>query len=219
MVTKNFKKRKLKMDKWKFVGGNIAIDFVNSIGGRNDKRTNGSFVSIIRDDKLNNYNDLIDWAKKIGIINDVIEKSLLAAASQNVEEAHKVIERAKLLRESLYRIYKNIIEGEKPLIEDLQILNNECAAGRANQKLIFSSNKFSWEFNSKQNELDIILYKVALSGAELLVSGNLSQLKQCRGKDCGWLFIDTSKNHSRIWCDMKDCGNTAKVRRFREKQK
>jgi predicted RNA-binding Zn ribbon-like protein len=32
------------------------------------------------------------------------------------------------------------------------------------------------------------------------------------------MFLDTSRNRSRHWCDMKDCGNRAKVSRFRQRQ-
>ena len=54
--------------------------------------------------------------------------------------------------------------------------------------------------------------------AELLASEQqLAHLRQCCGDNCGWLFLDSSKNHSRRWCDMRDCGNRAKVRRHRQK--
>jgi predicted RNA-binding Zn ribbon-like protein len=39
-------------------------------------------------------------------------------------------------------------------------------------------------------------------------------LKHCAADDCGWLFLDRSRNHARRWCDMKVCGNNAKARRF-----
>ena len=41
----------------------------------------------------------------------------------------------------------------------------------------------------------------------------------CANSDCGWLFIDMSRNKSRRWCDMKDCGNRAKGKRFYRKKK
>jgi len=53
----------------------------------------------------------------------------------------------------------------------------------------------------------------------LTSSQRLNQVRQCRGDNCGWLFVDGSKNHSRRWCDMRDCGNRAKVRRHRLKQR
>jgi predicted RNA-binding Zn ribbon-like protein len=37
----------------------------------------------------------------------------------------------------------------------------------------------------------------------------------CRADDCGWLFVDASRNRSRRWCDMSECGNRAKAQRFR----
>jgi predicted RNA-binding Zn ribbon-like protein len=40
-------------------------------------------------------------------------------------------------------------------------------------------------------------------------------LRVCEKPDCRWLFLDTSKNHSRRWCDMKICGNRMKARRFK----
>jgi len=40
----------------------------------------------------------------------------------------------------------------------------------------------------------------------------------CAADDCAWVFLDTSKNHSRRWCDMKACGNRAKARRFNARQ-
>jgi predicted RNA-binding Zn ribbon-like protein len=36
---------------------------------------------------------------------------------------------------------------------------------------------------------------------------------------CGWLFVDESRNGSRRWCSMKDCGNRAKARRHYRKVK
>jgi len=47
----------------------------------------------------------------------------------------------------------------------------------------------------------------------------LAHVQMCNGDNCGWLFIDSSKNHSRRWCDMRDCGNRAKIRRHRLRQK
>jgi predicted RNA-binding Zn ribbon-like protein len=47
------------------------------------------------------------------------------------------------------------------------------------------------------------------------VSGDLGRLKAC--KACGWAFFDTSKNRSRVWCDMSRCGAQAKSRAYRRR--
>lgn len=54
--------------------------------------------------------------------------------------------------------------------------------------------------------------------ALLLIAGEeRRRLKTC--SSCGWLFVDRSKNRSRVWCDMAVCGNRAKARRHYEKLK
>jgi len=46
-----------------------------------------------------------------------------------------------------------------------------------------------------------------------------NRLKACRLDDCQWAFYDQSKNRSRTWCSMKVCGNRAKARAYRERQR
>jgi len=44
-------------------------------------------------------------------------------------------------------------------------------------------------------------------------------VRVCASDTCGWLFLDTSKNHTRRWCDMKSCGNRAKARKYYSQKK
>ena len=60
-----------------------------------------------------------------------------------------------------------------------------------------------------------VLWPVVWSAANLLTSRILERVGQCADdRGCGWLFMDLSRNRSRRWCDMKDCGNRDKVRRY-----
>src|SRR5207247_343918 len=45
-----------------------------------------------------------------------------------------------------------------------------------------------------------------------LTSAELGRLKKCPSANCGWIFLDTTRNRTRRWCDMKVCGNRAKAR-------
>ncbi len=134
--------------------------------------------------------------------------------------AQSVMIRAIRLREALYRIFQSAAPDGKPLAPDLlkldlQILNREIAIARARERLVHSAGAFLWA--SENDALDQTLCSVAISAAELLTSGSLVQLRHCADEKCGWLFLDTSRNHSRHWCDMRDCGNRAKVARFRQR--
>ena len=61
--------------------------------------------------------------------------------------------------------------------------------------------------------MDLFLDPIIKSAADLLVSPELKRVKQCADDACGWLFMDKSRNNSRRWCSMKDCGNRAKAHR------
>jgi len=49
--------------------------------------------------------------------------------------------------------------------------------------------------------------------------GTWEHLRQCANDDCRAVFFDRSKNHSGRWCSMQSCGNRAKVRAWRERQR
>jgi predicted RNA-binding Zn ribbon-like protein len=58
---------------------------------------------------------------------------------------------------------------------------------------------------------------VLAAAARAMADGSWERLKACRSDTCRWAFIDSARNHSRQWCDMKVCGNRAKARTFRER--
>jgi len=70
-----------------------------------------------------------------------------------------------------------------------------------------------------EDELTSLLWPVARAATALLTSSDLARVRECADDACGWLFLDHSRNGSRRWCDMADCGNRAKARRYRERRK
>jgi predicted RNA-binding Zn ribbon-like protein len=77
---------------------------------------------------------------------------------------------------------------------------------------------FGWQWREEGTDLNAPFWPLALAAAELLVSGDLGLVRECRSATCRWLFLDKSKNHSRRWCDMKTCGNRVKARRYYRKR-
>ena len=53
---------------------------------------------------------------------------------------------------------------------------------------------------------------MAYAAWELLTSGPLGRVKRCQA--CPWLYLDQSKNGSRRWCSMDDCGKAVKMSRY-----
>ena len=198
----------------KLVGGRLCLDFINTVDGRkSDLRRTESPPML--GDKLGEYSDLVEWSRHAGIITAKVAERWIHAGQQNSSEAKKVLDRAITLREALYRIFKAVIAGRRPQAVDLGVLNDELLEARTHERMTHGANGFTWEWVDSEAALDRMLWSIAHSAAELLTSGDLSRLRECGGEECGWVFEDTSRNRSRHWCDMQDCGNLAKVRRYR----
>ncbi len=208
---------------FKFIGGFLCLDFVNTVEGRSRlKYAKGSYSNdayMIHRDKLSSYSDLVVWSQheETDLLTSRDAKRLMQLAKSHARAAQAVFERAIELREALYRILKSVTEDRKPNPSDLEKLNDELIAARAHEKLVFSSATFETTWEEMGSNLDSPLWPLIRSAGELLTA-DLSRLRQCGGEECGWFFLDTSRNRSRQWCDMKDCGNLAKVRRFRQRQ-
>ncbi len=193
------------------VGGRLCLDFVNTVGGRD--RSN-----VLRD-KLPDYHQLLDWSRAAGIAKPAESRHLAQQAALHQHAAEATLSRAVLLREALYRVFKSAVNGLRTSPADLETLSRELRVARAHQLLTRAGGVFKWTWEDEGYALDRILWPISLSAADLLTSDHLSRLRQCGGQDCGWMFLDISRNRSRQWCDMKDCGNRAKVRRFRKRQR
>lgn len=187
------------MEKVKFIGGALCLDFVNTVGGRKDG-------AVLRE-KIVSDGDLLHWGELAGLI------------PYSRHNGSSAVERAIAIREALYRILKSTIDSRTPAAADLDLFNRELAAVRSHRRLALRNEKFEWAWSGPPSPAEQIFGEVLESSAELLTSPSLARLRECRGPECGWLFLDTSRNRSRHWCDMRDCGNLAKVRRFRSRNR
>ena len=192
----------------RLVGGRLCLDFVNTVDGRkNDSSPLG--------EKLDAYSDLVAWSRHSDIVTASEATRLMKESKQKAAAANSVLRRAIALREALYRIFKAAMMERAPRSIDLETVNDELLKARKNERLISTAKGFRWELIDGETALDRMLWSVAQSAAEFLSAGDFSRLRECGGEECGWFFEDTSRNRSRQWCHMQDCGNRAKVRRFR----
>lgn len=208
------------MKKFKLIGGEPSLDFVNTTAYRKSNpkaKKSRDYVEVFDIEYLGNYADLVAWSRQAELLTETKVKRLLQAAKKKSRQAEIIHKRGLTLRETLYRLFKSAIEGWKPEASDLEKLNRELAVANKHEKIDYDRDGFRWKWNVGDESLDYMLWRVAQSAAEILTLGDLTRLRQCGGNNCGWMFLDMSRNRSRQWCDMKDCGNLAKVRRFRQR--
>jgi predicted RNA-binding Zn ribbon-like protein len=60
--------------------------------------------------------------------------------------------------------------------------------------------------------------RLLLAIERLQSQGAWPRLKACTDNGCQWAFYDTTRNRSRTWCSMEECGNREKTRRYRERR-
>jgi predicted RNA-binding Zn ribbon-like protein len=63
--------------------------------------------------------------------------------------------------------------------------------------------------------------RLVVAAVELVRTVDVRQLRACPVEEggCGWLFLDRSRNGSRRWCAMEDCGTRAKIRKLGERRR
>ena len=181
---------------FQFIAGALCLDFVNTVGAWVDGE-------LLRD-KLAHPDDLKNWSR---IANIVGPRTRMTEA---------IFRRAIVLRLALHRIFTAVIGKRAPSKADLEILNRELALARSREFLEQDEDAYGLRFPETPEK---VLWAVVRSAAELLTSENLARLRQCPGEECAWLFLDTSRNGMRQWCQMRVCGNRAKARKFRERSR
>ncbi len=168
---------------------------------------------------LNSYADLVTWSREVGLLTDRAAKQLLNEANRQPAEATATLEKARTWREAIYEILVTVAHGDAPRHSDIATLNTALADMMGRSRLIKTADALNWDWGGGEDDLDQMLWWVVRSATDLMTSRELHRVGQCADeRGCGWLFLDTSKNHSRRWCDMKDCGNRAKARRHYEKE-
>lgn len=192
------------------LGGRLCLDFVNTVDWRGRAEPQ---------EFLNSYQDLLLWAIHAGILTRGESKILTKQSEKKPSEARAVVEKARILRESLYRIFNSRAEGIAASEEDLSIFNIALSQTMAKSRIVESEDGYRWDTAGRIEDLDWILNPVVRSAADLLVASEIKRVKSCADTECGWLFLDVSRNRSRRWCDMSDCGNRAKASRFYKRKR
>ena len=165
------------------------------------------------EEELNKYSDLVSWAQEVGLMTASEALTLNQEAARRPVAAVEVLQRAVDLCEALYRIFSAVAAGRSIEAGDLTLLNRWLLEASGKMQLVQTTDGFGWQWVGGEHPLEWMLWPVARSAADLLISEDLDRVKECADdRGCGWLFLDTSR-----WCSMELCGNRAKVRRHRSK--
>lgn len=189
-------------------GGALCLDFINTVDRHSPD------VVPTYDYLAPGYANLLAWSAYAHVIDERTRTALLRLARKDGRQAATVRKRAVQLRDALFTIVRAIRLDEIDPPDAISVLTSELEIARAHQRLVMRERHLILEL-SDTPALDAVIWPIAISAMELLGSETVRRIGECEGITCDWLFIDTSKNHSRRFCSATGCGNATRIRRFR----
>ena len=190
----------------KLVGGRLCLDFANTVDWHTSDHP---------EECLKNPNDLTLWGLHTGLFSEDQARELIEAIGEKPDRAERELQEVRNLRDAIFEIFLAVVRNREPSSKHLTVLNRHLPRPR----VVRTRSGFEWDFFQEAKAVERILIAAARSAGDLLVSDELSKVKICDDDNCGWLFLDSSRNQSRRWCQMEDCGNRSKARRFYNRKK
>jgi predicted RNA-binding Zn ribbon-like protein len=194
------------ISKLPFLGGDLSLDFVNTVHDRHEEPLRNL---------LQNYLDLVTWVFTANAINDSQKEKLLQKGQDNQTKANQVYKDSLQLREAFYDLILNLISQDETSSANIQLINQWLSRVFSNLELTQLNGRFVLDWNAENFGLESVLWPIIRAFADLVTYEDNTRIKQC--PNCGYLFVDNSKNKSRRWCSMEICGNRVKAQRFAKK--
>ena len=210
---------------FRIVGGHPALDLVNTVTPR--LRGGGA----VEHDYLTSPAELAAWATRIGLI-DVRDYSSVEGTWRSMPElGTKALNATLEIREAAYEVFARRASGAVVAVDGVKysagsaferlMLRWSAAAARSMLVPDERRERGIAELVVGTSPAQLIPDRLVIAAVELVRTVDLRQLKACPVAEggCGWLFLDRSRNGSRRWCAMEDCGTRAKIRKLGERRR
>jgi predicted RNA-binding Zn ribbon-like protein len=202
---------------FEFLGEALCLDFLNTL---HDAEAEDS------GEELSSDADLAAWATQAAILSFSEAGRLQAGALRNYahlklpgKKRASLRDDARALREALRQIFQRAARHGKVAPRDVETLNLLLKGFPAAGQIERSNGDWTMNWKSQAVGAEKIFYAIVKSAAELVATGRWRAVRECASDTCTWMFLDTSKNRSRRWCEMARCGNRDKVQRFRARSR
>ena len=192
------------------VGGALALDLTNTSSGRGTPT---------HQEHLRDFDTAMAWVAHARIVTRGDCAVIRTAGASRPRWARAFFKRLLEIRELIWTLATALAE-RRPVPEKLRAsLTAAHAESLRFAEIGMRDGVYIWTWDARRNAEAAVLGPITLSALTLLMEKDLTRTKRCAGLECGWMFFDTTKNKRRRWCDMRVCGNRAKVRAARTRRK
>jgi len=196
---------------FRIVGGHPALDLVNTVSPR---MAGGQ-------DHLCGPSGLLAWSRRIEILTDDEVSAVSAAWGSRPGLGESALRATVEIREATYSVLAaRLSDSPPPQGSEFEQLMLRWAAAAARSALVPGADGVA-DLVVGTAPARMIPDRLVAAAVELLRTVELRQLRACPIDDggCGWLFLDRSRNGSRRWCSMEDCGTRVKIRKLSERRR
>jgi predicted RNA-binding Zn ribbon-like protein len=188
----------------KYVGGDPSVDLVNTVDWLHDG---------LDHDRIPDYGRLTEWAQGAGVITPATGERLRRVAAAHPRQAASAVTASASLRWLLQRLFTDVANGESisAALDEFNELLTDTLRRMRIAAVPRRGLTIAWD--GMGEDLQSPLWPVIWSAAQLLTSDESRNLHICAAPDCGWMYVDRSRNGMRRWCQMETCGTRAKGRR------
>lgn len=166
-------------------------------------------------DAVPDVTSLLDWLRERRLLSGRGHAAEAARLRRDGEESARRVERFHHLRAVLHAIAEEVDQSGHPTSAQLRDLNHILRHGLHYHQIERDPDGTRYTFAQVGDRLDQARATIASSLAQFLADDAPSRLRVCANPGCRFLFIDRSPTGRRRWCDMRTCGNQAKVARHR----
>lgn len=201
----------LKINAIRLVGGAAVLDYLNTCDGR---RPGTGLREVV--DKLSDLEDIVHWFFHAGIINAEEHQHFMTVVGRSSWHTLAAFQQLINFREALYRLLLPMALDHDIDPANLHALNQALADTADQRLLVLTPAGVIWRWRVGEDLSSMtagFIGRLAVQAATLLTSGDMARLKACATPDCDWVFLDTSKNGRRRWCQMNICGAREKIKR------
>ena len=165
---------------------------------------------------LSNYADVLAWCEKVGLLKKETLRQLKAAADAQPGAAEKAYQSIIQIRALLYHFFSAVAASNKAALTSL--------LDPFNKHIHEALAHFSWTpakaglqfVHQTEASLLLPLWLVLKAAHDRLLTEDQARIKEC--PRCGWIFLDTTKNGKRRWCNPQSCGSVEKSKRYYRKK-
>jgi predicted RNA-binding Zn ribbon-like protein len=169
-------------------------------------------------DVLLDFDALVDWLGLAGALDGERAAGIRRRAYQQPAGAAAALVDARRVRAALRALAERGAASPRACDDALgeinRVLGRSAGTRRVERR---DDGSYARTFVTVGDAFAGLMVPIVDSAADTLVTGALARVRRCADARCPRVFLDTTKNGRRRWCDMATCGNRAKAQRHRDR--